>query len=322
MDIEEARLAVSICRAVAERSWEKRLRDLGAHSAAELRFTRENRRYPDPAVRKALQWLGERLEFTRGCVVRAHGRSVIAFQGTAPIGDAFSRRPVKSVEEFVRQVEAFSGWSHNYLYAYRPDILEALAEYGFAFPGLVHPGITAILVRHEWGQIEGAALAAEHDGGLILTGHSQGGVLATLSAYRLAQRGIPVRAVYTFGSPRPGDDTFRDRYDQEVEHYRFESVADIVPLLLPPPFALRDIAVWLYDLLLERNRYQPAIDYRHVGRLVLTGGGGEFVPEFPGLGARRVQALLEMLEDREGRKALQYGHGIDEYERIVARLVV
>ena len=36
--------------------------------------------------------------------------------------------------------------------------------------------------------------------------------MATLVAHRLAAEGFPVRAVYTYGSPRPGDRNFRDAY--------------------------------------------------------------------------------------------------------------
>lgn len=47
---------------------------------------------------------------------------------------------------------------------------------------------------------------------LFLTGHSRGGSLATLCAYKLQQDQIDVSSVYTFGAPRVGDQNFRVLY--------------------------------------------------------------------------------------------------------------
>lgn len=48
---------------------------------------------------------------------------------------------------------------------------------------------------------------------LWLTGHSLGGALATLAADRLTREpGFEVRGLYTFGSPRVGDESFRSRF--------------------------------------------------------------------------------------------------------------
>ncbi len=45
---------------------------------------------------------------------------------------------------------------------------------------------------------------------LLITGHSLGGALASLAAFGLSN--FPVRAVYTFASPRVGNGAFRDAY--------------------------------------------------------------------------------------------------------------
>lgn len=61
-----------------------------------------------------------------------------------------------------------------------------------------------------------------------VTGHSLGGALATLFAGRYGN----VQGVYTFGSPRVGNEGFKE--DLDVEMYRFVNNRDIVPRLPPP----------------------------------------------------------------------------------------
>ncbi|HSU67742.1 MAG TPA: lipase family protein, partial [Tepidisphaeraceae bacterium] len=60
-----------------------------------------------------------------------------------------------------------------------------------------------------------------------VTGHSLGGAMATLAALRLATEGLDVRGVYTFGSPRVGNDEFYAKYS--VPHYRLVNNNDVVP---------------------------------------------------------------------------------------------
>lgn len=61
-----------------------------------------------------------------------------------------------------------------------------------------------------------------------VTGHSLGGALATLFAGRYGN----VRGVYTFGSPRVGNEVFKEHLGVEI--YRFVNNHDIVPRLPPP----------------------------------------------------------------------------------------
>jgi len=61
-----------------------------------------------------------------------------------------------------------------------------------------------------------------------VTGHSLGGALATLFAGRYGN----VQGVYTFGSPRVGNEVFKEHF--EVGMYRFVNNRDIVPRLPPP----------------------------------------------------------------------------------------
>jgi triacylglycerol lipase len=65
---------------------------------------------------------------------------------------------------------------------------------------------------------------------LWITGHSLGAALATLAA-SLCQDdpALRLQGVYTFGSPRVGDEAFRDR--MRVPVFRFRNDSDIVPHL-------------------------------------------------------------------------------------------
>jgi len=71
-----------------------------------------------------------------------------------------------------------------------------------------------------------------------ITGHSFGGALASLYAGMLISNDHPVYGVYTFGSPRAGDETFVKSLNNAVvgPHYRVVNAGDIVVHLPPEPF--------------------------------------------------------------------------------------
>jgi triacylglycerol lipase len=68
---------------------------------------------------------------------------------------------------------------------------------------------------------------------LWLTGHSLGGALAKLFAWRLAQAlgRVVVSGVYTFGEPRQGNTAYRDSYEALLfdRTFRVVNAADLVP---------------------------------------------------------------------------------------------
>ncbi|MEM6451294.1 MAG: lipase family protein [Cyanobacteria bacterium P01_D01_bin.105] len=74
---------------------------------------------------------------------------------------------------------------------------------------------------------------------LYITGHSLGGALATIAAAALAEHGIEVAGVYTFGQPRVGDRTFVRQLNNITQGkvFRFVNNNDIVPHV-PPPFSI------------------------------------------------------------------------------------
>jgi predicted GTPase len=118
---------------------------------------------------------------------------------------------------------------------------------------------------------------------ICLTGHSLGGALATLAAYRLKRQNFPISCVYTFGAPRVGDSAFASRYeDCKIPHFRIENKNDIVPHL-PPDYQTKSkiefttqfsntTLSWLHKFGFSipdelRNLQIPNIDYPPVGIL-------------------------------------------------------
>ena len=107
------------------------------------------------------------------------------------------------------------------------DVKTALIRHGI-FPGLVHLGF-AHATDAVYPTVRVLLTALDRRLPILVTGHSLGGAMATLVAHRLLVEGFPVRAVYTYGSPRPGDRSFRDAY--RVHNYRFVNNNDLVPHL-------------------------------------------------------------------------------------------
>lgn len=77
---------------------------------------------------------------------------------------------------------------------------------------------------------------------IIIAGHSLGGALATLAAPDIeASTGLKIGAIYTFGSPRVGDDSFVKAYNRAYSEktFRIANTSDIVTSIpLPVPFGI------------------------------------------------------------------------------------
>lgn len=134
------------------------------------------------------------------------------------------------------------GWNQNtVVIAFRgtePTELSDVAADLNAFPrdsvigGKVHMGFQ-IEVEKVWDEITDWMRHIfdneKHD--LFICGHSLGGAMATICAARMKQK---VDALFTFGSPRVGNQAFIDKCS-ELVHYRFVNNNDIVPTV-PPAF--------------------------------------------------------------------------------------
>lgn len=72
-----------------------------------------------------------------------------------------------------------------------------------------------------------------------LTGHSLGAALCSLYAGMMFENKYSIYGIYTFASPRPGDDIFAGSLNGSMSagpHYRVVNDGDIVPHLPPEPF--------------------------------------------------------------------------------------
>lgn len=163
----------------------------------------------------------------RALVGRVPEGIVLAFRGTLPPFTADDHPPAEVVLDWLNNV----------------DLLSARNT---AWPGRVHAGFAGSVDRL-WPQIRaaiGQLIRPGEPNRLFITGHSKGGALANLAAWRaLGIEGLdgPVR-VLTVAAARAGNGDFRAAYEAHggIECTRYESAFDVVPLL---PYG-RDTPGW------------------------------------------------------------------------------
>jgi hypothetical protein len=173
-------------------------------------------------------------------------------------------------------IGAFEDWRRNFELIAKPD------ESG----GLVHIGFQKGL-RAVWQDVKDYLQPLLTDGAgrtLWITGHSLGAALATLAAERAARDGhFKVQGVYPFGSPRLGDDQFREKYAAlglDAITFRVINNQDVVP------------------------KIPPGTPYVHVGQVKYIDAAGQLHDAMPEETEGGIEHLLERL-GHKGRKLLE-----------------
>lgn len=115
-------------------------------------------------------------------------------------------------------------------------------------PGKVHQGFweaLSVLWEPMVNEIKKQMNASGKSLPLYITGHSKGGAMSSLAAYRLkVEEGIAASGVYTYAAPHPGDTAFANQYKQTItNHTRYEYGNDIVPHLVPDAAFIDAMAV-------------------------------------------------------------------------------
>jgi pimeloyl-ACP methyl ester carboxylesterase len=114
----------------------------------------------------------------------------------------------------------------------------------FGGRGRVHRGFQQSL-DGVWAPLQAAVDALGAGKKIFLCGHSLGAALAQLAAHRLALGDYKVANVYVFGSPRIGNEEFRDAYNALLEAQTFLHInhEDIVTQLPPSLFGFHYVGV-------------------------------------------------------------------------------
>jgi hypothetical protein len=166
-------------------------------------------------------------------------------------------------------------------------------------PGLVHEGIWDGL-ETLWPQVLAEIAARQKAVGgnlpVLLTGHSKGGGMAHLAAMRLSVAGTDPQEVITYASPRIGDQTFAEAYQQRVSAIRYEYTDDIVPHLPPDPLLVATLGQ--FPVIGPCFRSLPSWIYISVGTLRFLDWNMQVVGDSELLEAERLAHLALLIIQR------------------------
>jgi triacylglycerol lipase len=144
-------------------------------------------------------------------------------------------------------VDTFNNWVGT-------NIQTRLQDQPMLGPGVqVHDGFWTALDS----VYKGVAAETAKQGGfkqkkVFVTGHSLGGALATLCALRLQKDNYGSPAVYTFASPRVGNDKFQAAF--RLTHRRWVNQNDLVTQMPPEIFGYRPVGT--FDHILANGKVQ------------------------------------------------------------------
>lgn len=172
------------------------------------------------------------------------------------------------------------------------------------FPGQVHIGFhrsfLAIWQELRPEIVQKVSEADAQKGGpstIYVTGHSKGGAVAYLAAWRLKldfpNHPIVVR---TFAAPRVGDAAFKAAYEAELtDHIRYELEGDVVPNVPLTNAFIEAFGVkpWILELLSAGGK-----GYVSVGKLGYIRNDGSIVDDSDHLRGHRDSIILNALTNR------------------------
>lgn len=158
-----------------------------------------------------------------------------------------------------------------------------------------------------WDPLEEAVKAevTKKDRPLWLTGHSLGGALALLAAWRFDRRFMSVHQIYTYGAPMVGNAVATESFDKAFPNkiYRFVNGADPVPKLP--------------TLSLIANDYGHCLKEIALGAAEATAEASESAKSFL---SRTVNGVLSgevISEYWQGILSRVSAHGLDTYRKLM-----
>lgn len=239
-----------------------------------------------------------------------HNEAIVCFRGTLP----------PSLNPHGKPLRILLDWLND---------LQAAPARGAGLAGRVHQGFLQSLDAL-WPYIEELNLAEiARNKSLIISGHSKGGALMYLAAYRLAARGIPIAAAYSYAAPRAGDKDFARAFDRHplLKHvYRYEFQDDIVPHVPP------ETGRWIDFKLLKRLPLEPEFkelierierlqkSYASAGKLKFIDWDNRIVDDSLGFGFERNVRLAEAIASFQYPKIAEDHSSEGGYTRVPCAL--
>jgi hypothetical protein len=164
-------------------------------------------------------------------------------------------------------------------------------------PGLVHEGFLGSLTNL-WNlalaEVKSQLALLGAGATVLVTGHSKGGGIAPLAAWRLVNHEDLSVKVVTFAAPKCGNDDFVEAYQQSrIPHIRYEYADDIVPHL--PPSGLFTKVLRVLAARDPRFAQFPTLAYQPVGTLNFIDWSGHLVADSPELRLHRIISLLTLI---------------------------
>ncbi len=173
---------------------------------------KEKDKFIIPEGYKLLNEIRDKKTDTRALLLRGEKQLVLAFRGTASFKNVITDIKISKIKYpkrrlFFRKYKSHKGFSNAYL-GIRDQLIKDYKEH------------------------------LQKNDRILMTGHSLGGALATIAAldFKRTLKYKNKLAVYTFGSPKVGNDDFVRVYNKKVKNsFRIVNDEDIVPQS-PPGF--------------------------------------------------------------------------------------